>query len=237
LEIDEDIISITDYKKANDSFFGLIKEISNQVSGKRNNYKSDWTVKVYSGSIGTGVSARQSNNYADNISKAIISGLRSLSNGVRPVFFTDKALEHSKILASIFKESNNHSVRIWSKKEGYVYLDRNIATVVDDILTSFYTEDGSVEGFLEKVDGHNALSFVIYDVISDYSVKCEINENLLEQALKSFKKRIEVIGNVKYRKDGMPIGIVASRIINFPDKSEIPSIVQMRELLSTGNAQ
>jgi hypothetical protein len=34
----------------------------------------------------------------------------------------------------------------------------------------------------------------------------------------------------------MPVSIKASKIINFPDKSEIPSLAQMRALLAGGNA-
>ena len=110
-----------------------------------------------------------------------------------------------------------------------------LATAADNLLAAAYEEDGAVDGILEKVDGHGKLQFVIYDLIDDRAVKCEINDSLLEQALLSFQKRIEVIGTVKYRKDGMPVGIKASRIINFPDKSEIPSLAQMRALLATGS--
>ena len=57
-------------------------------------------------------------------------------------------------------------------------------------------------------------------------------ENLLSIALQSFRERIEVIGRVKYRKDGMPVSIQASKIINFPKKSEIPSLSEMRNMLN-----
>jgi transposase-like protein len=102
----------------------------------------------------------------------------------------------------------------------------------DDLLAAAYEEDGAVDGVLQKLDGHGKLEFVIYDLIDDRSVKCEIKEELLSNALSNFNKRVEVIGTVKYRKDGMPVAIRASKIISFPDVSEIPSLIQMRELLS-----
>jgi hypothetical protein len=234
LELDEEVISIADFQKASDSFLGLVKEISKQVSGHKVDAE-DWSVKVYSGSAGIGVLGSNSNLYSDNTREIIVSGIRSLADGIRPGEFTDKAIEHAKSLASLFKKSKvDPNVRIWSKTEESVRMERRIATSADCLLAAAYEEDGAVDGILEKLDGHGKLQFVIYDLIDDRSVKCEINDNLLQQALLNFQKRVEVIGTVKYRKDGMPVGVKASRIINFPDKSEIPNLSQFRALLSNG---
>ncbi len=237
LEIDEDMISIADFQKATDNFIGLVKEISRQVSNDKSD-SADWSVKVYSGSIGVGVLGNNSNHYADATRQEIVSGIKSLAQGIRPINFTDKAIDYAKNLSSLFKKTIvEPNVRIWSRREESVRMERKIASAADNLLAVAYEEDGAVEGTLQKLDGHGKLQFVIYDLIDNRSVKCEIKETLLQQALTSFQKRVEVIGVVKYRKDGMPVAIKASRIINFPDISEIPSLAQMRELLSTGTTQ
>src|SRR5690606_36303839 len=123
------------------------------------------------------------------------------------------------------------NVRIWSKTQESVLIERRIAATAENLLAPAYEAAGAVDGILEKVDGHGKLQFVIYDLMDERAVKCEINEKLLQQALLSFQKRVEVIGTVRYRKDGMPVAIKAERIVNFPEISEIPSLVQMRELL------
>jgi hypothetical protein len=115
-------------------------------------------------------------------------------------------------------------------------MSRKNASETDNLLDHAYEEDGAVDGILERVDAHGKLQFVIYDIIDERAVKCEVNESQLQQALANFQKRVEVIGSVRYRKDGMPVSIKASKIINFPDKSEIPSLAQMRALLAGGNA-
>ena len=236
LEIDEDMISIADFQKATDSFLGLVKEVSRQVAGTKID-NSDWLVKVYSGSIGVGILPSGSNHYSDKTREVMVSGIRSLTSGIRPGEFTDKAIEYTKSLASLFKKSKvEPNVRIWSKTQESVRIERRIAVVANDLLAAAYEEEGAVDGILERLDGHGKLQFVIYDLIDDRAIKCEISEKLLQQAWSNFRKRIEVIGTVKYRKDGMPVGITASRIINFPEKSEIPSLAQMRVLLSTGTA-
>lgn len=233
LELDEEVISIADYKKASDSFLELVKELSKNITtGKIN--EADWQVKVYAGSIGVGVLPSPTNDYADQVRHAIVSGIKSLSKGIRPIEFTDKAIGHAKSLASLFKKAGkpNPNVRIWSKSEESVAMERVIATNADSLLEASYEEDGSVDGILERLDAHGTLGFVVYDVIDERAVRCEISEKDIPVALQSFRERIEVIGRVKYRKDGMPVSIQASKIINFPKKSEIPSLSDMRNMLN-----
>lgn len=235
LELDESAISIADFQKATDSFLGLIKEVYKQVADNNANTE-DWLVKVYSGSAGVGVFMADpyNNLYADKTRQAVVAGIRSIADGFRPGEFTDKAIGHAKALASLFKKSNvEPKVRIWSKKQESVHMSRKVASEAANLLAPAYEEDGSVDGILERVDAHGKLQFVVYDVIDERAVKCEVSKSQLQQALSNFQKRVEVIGSVKYRKDGMPVSIKASRIVNFPDKSEIPSLAQMRALLST----
>ena len=78
LELDEEVISISDFQKATVNFLGLVKEVSKQVSDNKSG-NSDWSVKVYSGSAGLGVSGRSSNIHSDKTREAIVSGIRSLS--------------------------------------------------------------------------------------------------------------------------------------------------------------
>jgi hypothetical protein len=233
LELDEEVISIADYKKASDSFLDLVKELSKSIADTKVS-ESDWQVKVYAGSIGVGVLPSPTNVYADQVRMAMVDGIKSLSKGIRPIEFTDKAIGHAKSLASLFKKAGitKPNVRIWSKREESVDMDRTIATNADSLLESSYEEDGSVDGILERLDAHGTLGFVVYDVIDERAVRCEISEADIPLALKSFRERIEVIGKVKYRKDGMPVSIQASKIINFPKKSEIPSLTEMRNMLN-----
>lgn len=236
LELDEGEISIADFQKATDSFLGLIKEVYNQVADKQID-TGDWLVKVYSGSAGVGVMSNERNLFADKTSEAIVSGIRSLADGFRPSEFTDKAIGHTKALASLFKKSNfDPNVRIWSKKQESVRISRKIADEATQLLAPAYEEDGAVDGILERVDAHGKLQFVIYDLIDERAIKCEVSESQLQQALSSFQKRVEVIGSVKYRKDGMPVSIKASRIVNFPDEFDIPSLAEMRALLDASNS-
>jgi hypothetical protein len=231
LEIDEDVISIADFQKATDSFLGLVKELSRAVSGNAD--AASWQVKVYKGSVGVGVAPLSSGLDSLRIRNVMVSGLRALADGIRPGEFTDKAIEHSKSLASLFRKSNvDPNVRIWSQREESVRVGRSVAAGAEKLLAAVYEEDGSVDGILEKVDGHGKLQLVIYDVLNNHAVKCEFANEQLPQALASFQQRVEVVGRVRYRRDGMPVSIRATRIINYPSKPDIPTLTQMRALLS-----
>lgn len=233
LELDEEVISIADFKSASDSFLDLVKEVSKQVSDKKIK-DTDWQVKVYDGSIGIGLSANNQNTYSELTIKNIVEGINELTNGFRPALFTDKAIESAKALAQLFKSKKaiSPNVRIWDKTNQSVAITRKVADVAKELLEAHYQEDGAVDGILERVDAHGKLEFRVYDLLDNRPIKCEIKESQEQEALANFRKRVEVIGVVKYRKDGLPVSIKANRIVKFPDKSEIPSLLKMREIFA-----
>lgn len=231
LELDEDIISIADFKNASDNFLDLVKEVSRNISNKKIK-DDDWLVKVYAGSIGIGLTPSHSNINSDIVIKNIVDGINELTRGFRPATFTDKAIESAKGLAILFKKSTNPNIRIWSRTDESVAITRKVADVAKGLLEAHYQEDGAVDGILERVDAHGKLEFRIYDLLDNRAIKCEIKESQEQEALTNFRKRVEVVGVVKYRKDGLPVSIKANRIIKFPDKSEIPSLEKMREIFA-----
>lgn len=234
LEFDEEVISIADFKAAFDNFTGLVKEVSKYAAPSRN--ASAWVVNFYPGSAGIGLAGMKgefSREDTNSVRALLLDGLKAIAQGIRPPQFNDKAIEYSKNLASLFKSNKAEpAVRVWSRRDESLTVSREIADHASEMLSVSYEEDGTVEGMLEKLDSHGKLQFVIYDVIDNHPVKCEVNEQQLEQACGNFRKRVEVIGIVRYGKDGMPVSIKASRIVPFPDKSNIPTIQQMRSLLS-----
>lgn len=234
LELDEEEISVSDFAKAFENFSGLVKELSKQFAPKKDS--SAWLVKVYPGSAGIGLSGRPGVYTSEEINAIrtnLLTGLRELETGARPVFFTDKSVECSKALASLFKTKKAPpNVRIWSKQEQSLSIGRAIATKADNLLEVAYEDDGSVDGFLQKLSAHGQFEFVVYDALDDRAIKCEVEESKIESAWKSFRKRVEVLGKVRYRKDGMPVSVRAKDIIPFPSADEIPSPAEMRRLLA-----
>jgi hypothetical protein len=234
LEIDEEEISLADFNAACEAFSGLVKEVSRHVSVEAS--AKSWTVKVYEGSYGLGLTARPSLvalNAVDLIRDEIAQGITQLTKGVRPECFSDRAIEFARNLASTFKSKPvEPSIRIWSGRQSAVRIGRKVAATAKALLEPAYQQESSIEGILEKVDGHDKRMFVVYDLIDDRAIKCEVDEDLLEEALRHWKRRIEVLGTVRYRPDGQPVSIRAKTLVPFPEPSEIPSLEEMRALLA-----
>lgn len=234
LEIDEDAISISEFSKAFDGFFGLVREASKFAAPTK---KSEcWNVKVYQGSAGIGVSG-SSNVFTEmeinEIRESLICGVESLSRGIRPPQFSDSAIRSARTIARLFASAKSHNkIRLWSRRDRSVSITPIIAEHADDILGASYEADSSVDGVLDTIKAHDKSQFVVYDVIDDRAVTCDIDEALLGDAVKSFRKRVEVIGTVRYRKDGVPVSVKAEKIVPFPEKPDIPTLQQMRDLLA-----
>jgi hypothetical protein len=234
LELDEEEISVADFSKAFENFAGLVKELSKQFAPKKDS--SAWLVKVYPGSAGIGFSGRPgvyTSAELNSIRFNLLAGLRELESGVRPSFFTDRSIECSKALGSLFKSKKAPpNIRIWSRQEQAMPIGRTLAARAEHLLEVAYEDDGSVDGFLQKLSAHGQFEFVVYDALDDRAIKCEVEESKLENAWASFRKRVEVLGKVRYRRDGMPVSVRATDIIPFPSPSDIPSLAEMRRLLS-----
>jgi hypothetical protein len=230
LAIDERVITIADFQKAADSFFNLIKEMTYPIEHIKS--AEVWEVKVYPGSAAIGLYPTVAFiKIGETVMDNLIEGLEKIEQGARPSNFTDKAIEHIRDLASSFKKNLTPNLRIWRGKNRSILLDRKIVTVANEFLSFTYEEEGAIDGKIEKLNVHNSKNFTIYDVISNMPVSCEMADNLLDDVIKNFGKRVEVIGKVKYKRDGTPISIKAKKLAFFPAPHEIPSIEKMRWLL------
>lgn len=230
LHIDEEAISMTNFRKATDHFFSLIKEISKAVYQDAN--PNDWVVKVYKGSVRIGVMPTSMKIDQSIIHNTMIEGWKLLSDGKEPPLFSDKAIEDSKELASLTKEQKKSNLNISVELGDTQFkVKSDIALGVKNLLSCYYEEDGSVDGTLEKVDVHDKSEFTIYDALDKSSIKCTFPDHLLNEALESFAKRVEVLGKVKYKKEGVTVSVKANAIIRYPNKSEVPTLDDIRSIL------
>ncbi|MDQ3772955.1 MAG: hypothetical protein M3461_00445 [Pseudomonadota bacterium] len=234
LELDEDVISVEDFGKAVESFFGLVREVSKHASPSRD--PNSWLVKVYPGSAAIGVLNRPGSfvpDEVDRIRRLVIDGLKQLEKGNRPTQFTDKAIQYSRTLGMLFKgKKAPANVLLWSRNELVIPINRVISAKASELLEPAYEDEGSVEGFLEKLNAHGQFEFVIYDTLDARPIRCEVEESKLKEAWGAFRKRVEVLGTVRYRKDGLPVSVKARELIVYPSRDEIPSVAEIRSLLS-----
>lgn len=232
LELDEDEITVAEFTSAFDHFVGLVREVSKSVDASA---PREWLVKVYPGSIGVGLYPKpgQSSAALHAVRTTVLDGFNALANGKRPARFTDKAINHAKSISKVFEKRNKptSSIRLWSGNQKSIPVKKKIAAEASKLLDPVFEDYGSVEGRLEVVTAHGKLECTIYDSLGERAIKCDLAEDLIGEAIHAFRKRVEVFGRVHYRQDGMPVRVIAERIIKFPDPSEVPSVREMRGIL------
>src|SRR5690606_25750314 len=108
-------------------------------------------------------------------------------------------------------------------------LSRLIA--VSEILDWKYEDLGTVEGTLEVVSAHNGYEIRLYEPVWLQPVRCTFDEDLLEDVLRNFKRRVEVSGLIRYTKDGMPVSAKVLKIEPMPDPSQLPSWREVKGIL------
>lgn len=232
LELDEDEITVAEFTSAFDHFVGLVREVSKALDS---NAPREWLIKVYPGSIGVGLYPKpgQSSGSLHAVRAAVLDGVDALANGRRPAKFTDKAINHAKSISKVFEKRHRptSSIRLWSGNNKSIPVKKQVATEAAKLLDPVFEDYGSVEGRLEVVTAHEKLECTIFDSLGERAIKCDLAEGLIPEAIKAFRKRVEVFGRVHYRQDGLAVRVIAERIIKFPDTSEIPSVREMRGIL------
>lgn len=234
LELDEDEITATELTGALEHFIGLVKEVARSVTTRNKHKRGEWLIKVYPGSAGFGLYGKPgvfAASEIDAIRMGVLSGVSSLESGERPHHYSDKAIEHARDLSKVFaKHPKPNPVRLWAKNHQSVPVRPAVGETASKILDPVFEDLGSVEGTLEVASGHNKFELQVFDPINGRSVRCEMpNEQATTEALKSFMKRVEVVGKVRYRKDGVAVSVRVEKVIPMP--GERPDLKVVRGIL------
>ena len=106
----------------------------------------------------------------------------------------------------------------------------------DEIPADFkptYWDYGSIEGTLHAIqDRAGNLEIRVQDLLWTRAIKCLIPEEMLEEALRLSNHRVELFGEIHYRRDDTPDSIRVNRLEQFPNDDDLPTIEEVRGLLS-----
>ncbi|MDH4120144.1 MAG: hypothetical protein OEV94_00345 [Deltaproteobacteria bacterium] len=232
LELDEEEISIKSFLNAFESFMGLVNEIEKTVG--KEGFKSHWLVKVYPGSAGIGIFPTPGSLRSDQVNEIcsiLFDGLKTIEKGERPANYSDSAINYGIKLSGAFGDKAIYpKIRIWHQNNPSYTVTRGLAENAKALLSSAYQSEGTVDGYLEKLNAHGKFEFVVYDAFDQHAITCDVGPDMLSSAWKSFNRRVEVEGVVSYRADGKPTRVKAKKIVPFPGKDEVPSLAEMRDI-------
>lgn len=223
LRIDGDI-TIDAFNEAVTNFSRLLREVERSVAGER---AITWTLREMQRSSpalltweGITRPRRRKRNeppkptpdYAPIVGAAILSGVGKLERGEegRPASFTDDALDASMNLSRVQARKAITTLALIGEngnrahKPDVLNVTERVAASVKEIIEPKYSVPGAVEGFLQIINSHGGLYFIIYDIAYGTRVRCDVPEVLKRRAIDSFDQRVLVTGMVSRDSEGHP---------------------------------
>lgn len=218
---------ITSYRfsKCVNTFFELLNDVAQSVSGKKR--AIDFLVSVKPGSIVLCVKPEATNGSATDVKQTISTlknGIDAISKRTRPPReFSENAqrkLYELGNVASIKQEDIDH-VKLKINRVTRELTPSSVS-YVDDLLGTAFKAYGTVDGQLEALDLHGKLTFCVFEDISGNKVKCTFSEDIYNDVIASIRKRVSVYGLIKYKKNGALNSVDIEKLTIFPDADKLP---------------
>lgn len=237
LEIDDNL-SPERFMAVARAFFGYVQDISDAIALEGNNI-AQWIVRVREGSSLLAVDPTP--NVPDEVVQLIYNraerGIRRLADGdLEDSGLPEPALRDLRTLSEIAEGTHGKfaptPMRLWVRRKP-ISVEPSIARVIREDQRTEYNDFGTIEGRLETIQENygGGLQFQIRDAMLRQKVRCYFPEDLLQEVFETFRKRVEVSGVIRFRKNGMPVSINAERIEALPDDSELPTAMDVRGIL------
>ena len=200
--------------------------------------RMDWRVKVREGStilaLTPGPSVRRDDAMAayariDAATKALVSGDLGTAG------LEDATLEHARKLSDLAaSKEGDVLLRIWVCREPILF-GPDVGEFIREETKPAYRDFGSLEGTLNAIqDGKGGLELRVRDPIWSRPIQCFLQEDMLAEAIGYFRKRVELFGEIHYRKDDTPESIRVERLGLLPNDEDLPSIDEVRGLFTAG---
>ncbi len=96
-----------------------------------------------------------------------------------------------------------------------------------------YSDYGTIDGKLQAIqESGGILKIKIKDPLFPRAIECSLPESMIEEALSTFRRRVEISGLIKYRKNGTPVSINVENIEVMPDDDDLPTAEDVRGILA-----
>jgi hypothetical protein len=239
LSLTGDLISVQDFLTAAEDLHGLLQEVDRAISGKTT---LDWVIVGMRGSSAILETAprkitEDEPDRGEEVIKAALDGIQKIEKSpIRPLHFTDGALERARALSRVVMAGNIDQIRIQGSTNGkripQVTVTQRIAANIDELIGPRYSAIGSVEGTLEVVSIHGGYSFNVYDLLTGLKVRCICEEQTLADLTSKLGKRVLVHGQIRSSAKGQPLSIKVERVRVLRDRSDLPQVDDIQGLMN-----
>ena len=168
----------------------------------------------------------------DDHSMAVVDkffrGLQLLSGGQAPEDFDSALLEAFGRIGKGFRKNISEITFIRGNEQ--VEVGRTFQAEIIRIIGDDELSEGSIVGMLELINLHGGVNkFHIYPAVGPKKVSCHFPSALLQDAIESINRHVNVLGKLRYKKrDRFAYGINVSSIEIYPQDEELPTIFDIR---------
>ena len=232
LNITGERITADRFKRAVESFFGLIDEVTASLTGSSKSI--EWIVSVKSGSIELGAvgEPKKMGTPVAAVVSATFGGLKQLqTSSRRPAHFTDGALADSRDLAGLVDGKAVRTVQV-GRSNSHFQVQEKAVNHIDQILGGTSIELGTIEGRLQMISSRGPLRVGVWESLDDKLVRCFLPASMMDDAKAALDRRVAVFGTIRYRADGTAVSIEVEDLDVFPADSELPSADDVYGILS-----
>lgn len=244
VEIDAEDLTLGRFQQISQSLSGLIREVGEEVSEKHRDPLRWIVTDLRRGSAVVELTPQRARDdvppdLPQKIADAIAFGMALIEQRAeRPPFFTDKALERAKDLASPVGDEIR-AVRIRRERTGVpherVTVTKRLAANVEEIIGGQIESFGTVEGKLEGLLVHDRRVFYVWEALTSRRVECSFGSRIpLNDVLAAFGKRVGARGIIRRRKSGEPVSIEANELRVFPAEDELPAVDDIQGIVRNG---
>lgn len=227
LESKTELLALATFRVALDQLTTILNEIERTMSDSPHR-RLKWGISQLSlnspATIGLENLEIKENDLANRTSRVFIEGLKSLmAQRKRPEYFNNIALENARALAKLTNDGLTNIRLLSDTPDLFTEIKEQVAVNVTGILESF-DYIGSIQGTLEVLSAREGqpIYFRIRDVVTQHNVKCYIPEQIIEEALNAFRKRVIVYGIIKSDAEGDPTSVRVEQIEVMPDQKDLP---------------
>jgi hypothetical protein len=214
------------------AFFGLVNEVTRELAGPKEFIH--WKVQVKHGSNLVGIVPSHANVrpfILDGIYAAVHESISRIEDeAVEIEGVPEAALKHIRDLGSVAgvgDDDDNTTVRIWAKRIPAPITHKSAAHVAV-LLAESYEDFGTIDGRVHVISDEGNLHVYISEPVGGRRIRCYFEEEMLPRFLGAFRKRVEIKGKIKYRRDHKAISIFATNLTEFSSNKEVPSFREMR---------
>jgi hypothetical protein len=217
------------------SFFGIVTEVSEAVTGHRGGI--EWIVSARAGSVVVDfkpVPVKADPLVVSETVRAIRDGLDLIERKPeRPRYWSDAALKRAKELAGVTEPARQGLTQVSiDANAGGRKVTLRTKEHVDTLIGTELRALGSIEGRLRTVTEGGGLHFIVQDEVTHNEIRCYIKDEDVEKILGAFRKRVVVYGEICYRRDKQPASITVERFRVLRDRGDLPTPDEVRGILA-----